>query len=91
LAVMLTRTKRAVVGGTVIGTVLAVAGLKVYVAEGTTVANVEPSVLVCTDRVCVRVAHAVAGGSFSVTLPMLVAAPRSTCSHCGKAPLALSQ
>jgi hypothetical protein len=88
---MLTRTNWAVVVGTVIDTVLAVAGLNVYVAEATAVVNVEPFVLVCTDRVCVRVAQAVAGGSFSVTLPMLIAAPRSTCSHCGKAPLALSQ
>ena len=30
-----------------------------------------PSVLVCTDSVCVRVPQAASGGSFSVTLPML--------------------
>ena len=65
--------------------------VKVYVAELTAVLKVEPSVLVCTDRVWVRVAHAVDGGSFSVTLPTEYAAPRSTCSHCGNAPFALSQ
>ena len=53
--------------------------------------NAVPLVLVCTESVCVRVAHAEAGGSVRVTLPMLVAAPRSTWSHCGNALLALSQ
>ena len=76
----------------VIAAVLGVAsaGLNVYVPDAT-VPNVVPSVLVCTESVCVRVAHAEAGGSLRVTLPMLVAAPRSTWSHCGNAPLALSQ
>ena len=45
--------------------------MNVYVAEPTAVLNAEPSVLVCTDRVWVRVPQAVDGGSFSVTLPML--------------------
>jgi hypothetical protein len=72
-------------------TVLAEAGLNVYVADPTAVPNADPSVLVCTDSVWVRVAQAVDGGSFSVTLPTLYVAPRSTCSHCGKAPFALSQ
>ena len=53
--------------------------------------KVEPSVLVWTERVCVRVPHAGDGGSLSVTLPIVLVAPRSTCSHCGKALLALSQ
>src|SRR5882757_8080659 len=55
------------------------------------VENVVASRLPCRDKVCVRAAHAVAGGSFSVTLPTLVEAPRSTWTHCGNALLALSQ
>jgi len=35
------------------------------------VVNVDPSVLVSTERVCVRVPHADTGGSLSVTLPTL--------------------
>ena len=50
--------------------------------------QVEPLVLPSTDRVCVLVAHAAAGGSFRVMEPMLWVEPRSACSHCGKAPLA---
>jgi hypothetical protein len=88
---MLTRTYRALVPGTVMFTVLALAGLNVYVAEPTASLKLVPFVLACTASVWVRVAHAVAGGSFKVTLPMAYAEPRSTCSHCGKAPLALSQ
>ena len=53
--------------------------------------KVVPFVLVCTDSVWVRVPQAASGGSFSVTRPMVTLEPRSTCSHCGKALLALSQ
>ena len=89
---MFTRTYRALVAGIVIAAVFGVAsaGLNVYVPDATVV-NEVPLVLVCTESVWVRVAHAAAGGSLSVTLPMLVAAPRSTWSHCGNAPLTLSQ
>ncbi len=62
-----------------------------YVADATGVLKFDPSVLAWTDNVWVRVPHADDGGSFSVTLPTLRAAPRSTCSHCGKALLVLSQ
>src|ERR1700754_3162053 len=72
-------------------TVFPEAGLKVYVAEPTAVPNEVPFVLVCTDNVCVRVAHAAAGGSFKVTLPTANVEPRSACTHCGNALLALSQ
>src|SRR5688500_16116864 len=89
---MLTRTYRALVpAGSPMLTVLPVAGLNVYPDAGTTVVNDEPLVLVCTESVCVRVAHAASGGSFSAIRPTLVAAPRSTCTHCGNEPLALSQ
>jgi hypothetical protein len=50
-------------------TVLPVAGLKVYVADGTNVVNVVPLVEPRIERVCVRVDHAVAGGRSSVTEP----------------------
>src|SRR3979409_1589182 len=72
-------------------TVLPVAGSNVRPAEADSVVKLLPSVLPRIDSVWVRVDHAASGGSFSVTLPMLVAAPRSTCTHCGKALLALSQ
>ena len=72
-------------------TVLPVDGSNVYVAEATAVLKFVPSVLVCTESVWVRVAQAVDGGSFRVTLPIAYVAPRSTCSHCGNAPFALSQ
>jgi hypothetical protein len=48
-------------------------------------------VLVSTERVWVRVAQAVEGGNFKVTFPMAYAEPRSTWSHCGNEPFALSQ
>ena len=67
---------------------LPVAGSKVTVTDARNVAPVAPSV---TVTVWVRVAHAVDGGSRSVTLPTDVVAPRSTWTHCGKALLALSQ
>ena len=57
----------------------------------TSVLKVEPLVLPCTDSVWVRVAQAAGGGSFSTTRLTVVAAPRSTCTHCGNALLALSQ
>ena len=72
-------------------TVLPVAGLNVYPAEPTTVAKLTRRCCLAPDSVWVRVAHAVGGGSFSTTRPTLVAAPRSTCHHCGNALLALSQ
>jgi hypothetical protein len=87
---MLTRTYRAFVVGSVMFTTL-VGEVNVYVAEPTVVAKFVPSVLVWTDSVCVRVAHDASGGSVSVTLPMLYVEPRSTWSHCGKAPFTLSQ
>ena len=69
---MLTRTYRAVVALKVMVTVLLLAfGSKVYPAEPTTVEKLEPSVEPCTDRVSVRAAHAVDGGSFSTILPTL--------------------
>ena len=46
-------------------------GSNVYPAEPTMVAKFEPSVEPCTERVSVRAAHAVAGGSFSTILPTL--------------------
>ena len=48
-----------------------VGDVNVYVAGATTVLKLVPSVLVCTDRVWVRVPQAAGGGSFSVTLPTL--------------------
>jgi hypothetical protein len=80
-----------VVAGIPTLTVLPVAGLNVRPADGTAVLNVVPSVLVCTDRVWVRVAQAAAGGSLSAIRSMRVAAPRSTWTHCGNEPLTLSQ
>jgi len=65
--------------------------VKVYVADPTTVLYDDPSVLVWTDRVCVRVAQLLAGGRFSTRREMLCDEPRSTCHHCGNALLALSQ
>src|SRR5687767_12094907 len=52
--------------------------------------NVLPLALPCTDRVCVR-APQPATGSFRTIWVVLTDAPRSTCSHCGKALFALSQ
>ena len=48
--------------GNAIVTVLPVDGFHVYVAEDTSVVQVELFVLPRTERVCVRVDHAVAGG-----------------------------
>ena len=50
-------------------TVLPVAGLNVYVADGTSVVNVVPLVDPRIERVCVRVDQAVAGGRSKVTEP----------------------
>ena len=61
------------------------------VSRMTIVVNVEPSELPAIDSVWVRVPQAVEGGSLSTILPTSVGAPRSTCSHCGNALLALSQ
>jgi hypothetical protein len=89
--VKLIRTYRAFAAVKEIVTVFAVVGLKVYVADATSVEKFVPSVLPSTDRVWVRVAHDVDGGSLSTTLLMLFDAPRSACTHCGKALLLLSQ
>jgi hypothetical protein len=91
LAVKFRRRYRWLVAGNVIVTVLPVAGLNVYPAEATTVVKVVPSLLPSTLNVCVRVAHDVDGGKVTTILLTLVDAPRSTCSHCGKALFALSQ
>src|ERR1700735_905493 len=86
LAVKLSWTYWALVpDGRVIVTVLPVAGLNVYPAEATIWVNVEPFVLPSTDRVSVRVDHAVAGGRFSVIDPMVCAEPRFTVIVCGYA------
>src|ERR1700733_6436895 len=72
LAVMFTRTYRAVVALNVIVTVLLLAfGSKVYPAEPAMVEKFEPSVDPSTDKVSVRAPHAVDGGSRRVTWPML--------------------
>ena len=55
------------------------------------VLNVEPSVLLCTESVCVRAPQDVDGGRSITTLPRLRFEPRSAWSHCGKALFALSQ
>ena len=55
------------------------------------VLNVAPSVLPGSDSVWLRAAQAAAGGSLSTSRPTVWAEPRSTCAHCGKALLALSQ
>ena len=49
---------------------LPVFGSNVYPAEPTSVVNVVPSVLPCTDSVWVRAPHDVDGGSFSTTRPI---------------------
>jgi hypothetical protein len=90
-AVMLIRTYRAFAAVNGIVTVFPVDGSNVYVDDAARLPNVVPSVLPCTESVWVRVAQAVAGGRFSVTLLTLVDEPRSTCTHCGNAPFALSQ
>jgi hypothetical protein len=70
LAVMFTRTYLAVAALNVMVTVLLLAfGSKVYPADALIVEKLEPSVDPCTDSVCVRADHAVAGGSLSTTLP----------------------
>ena len=56
-------------------TVLPVAGSKMYPAEATTVAKWRRRGCPAPTASGVRVAQAVGGGSFSVTLPTLVAAP----------------
>jgi hypothetical protein len=63
--------------------------LNEYPAELTMVAKLTPSGLPCTDRVCVRVPHPL--GSLRITWSIAMLPPRSTCPHCGKALLALSQ
>jgi hypothetical protein len=88
LAVMFSRRYRAVVDSATV-TVLPAAGSKVYPADPTTVANVDPSVLPSTERVWVRVPQP--DGSFSTSRLTATTAPRSTCIHCGKTLLTLSQ
>src|SRR5690242_16294485 len=87
---MFSRTYRVVVALKPIDTVLALFGSKLYPADATMSEKVEPVVLPCTDSVSVR-APQFAVGSLSTTLLMLTDAPRSTCSHCGKALFVLSQ
>jgi hypothetical protein len=65
-------------------------GSNVYVPEAS-VENDVPFVLPWTESVWLRAPQAVDGGSFSTTLPIENAVPRSTCTHCGNALLALSQ
>src|SRR6266550_1715274 len=65
------------------------AGSKTYPVEATTVEKPVLSVLPCTDKVWVRAPQL--AGSRSTTWSMLVTPPRSTCTHCGKALLVLSQ
>jgi hypothetical protein len=89
LAVMATRTYRADPAGKLIVTALPLAGLNVWTAEPLRLVNDEPVVLPCTDSVWLRDPQPV--GSFSTTWSTLVAVPRSTCAHCGKALFALSQ
>nr|BFE69152.1 hypothetical protein GCM10020092_024530 [Actinoplanes digitatis] len=83
LAVKLSRTSAAVaLTGTV--TVLPVAGLNVYVADGTSV--VKPEALCSRPRienVCVRVPHSVAGLSLTTTELVVALAPSETVSVAG--------
>ena len=89
---MFSRTYRVVVALKLIVTVLAFAvGSNVYPAEATMSLKLEPSVLPRTARVSVRAPQDVDGGSFRTTWLTATEAPRSTCSHCGKALSALSQ
>jgi hypothetical protein len=72
-------------------TVLPVAGLNTRPTGLDRVVQVEPLVLPCRPRVCVRVAQAAGGGSFSFTWSMAGLPPRSTWIHCGKVLFGLSQ
>ncbi len=91
LPVNVRRTYRASDAGNVTVTVLPDAGSNRYPADASSVWNVLPSVLPSTESVCVRAAHAVAGGSCSTSRDTLLDAPRSTVIDCGNAPSGLSQ
>ncbi len=60
-------------------------------ADATIVLNVVPSVEACRDRVWVLALQAVDAGSCSTTRLTLWELPRSTWTHCGNVPFALSQ
>jgi hypothetical protein len=90
-AVKFSRTYRALADGNVIVAVLPVEGLNVYPADPTIVEKSDPSVLPWTDSVWVRVVYEDDGGRSSTIRLKLLAAPRSTWSHCGNALLVLSQ
>src|SRR4030095_12878489 len=64
-------------------------GLRLYPADATMSVKFDPVVLPCTASVSVRAAQA--EGIFRITLFTCTDAPRSTCSHCGKALFTLSQ
>jgi hypothetical protein len=83
------RTYRTVVVDTVMFTVFAEVGSNTDPVGPANVVNVAPSTEPCTDRVWVRAPQD--AGSFKVTRPTCCADPRSTCTHCGNALLALSQ
>ena len=85
---MLTRTYRVLAAPKLIDTELPEFGSNVYVAHATMVEKLVPSVLPCTESVCVRALQPV--GSLSTTWAMDVVEPRSIWVHCGNAPL-LSQ
>jgi hypothetical protein len=91
LALNVSRSQRRLVAGNVTVTEFPEAGLKVRPAAALIVVNDDPSLDPETATVCVRVAHAAAGGSFNTTRPTLTVDPRSTVSDCGNALFALSQ
>ncbi len=90
LPVMFSRTYRALAAVKLIVTVLLADGSKTRPAEAERSEKEVPFVLPCTARVSV-LAPQFAVGSFRMTWLTLTADPRSTCSHCGKALLLLSQ
>jgi hypothetical protein len=77
--------------GSLIVTVLPVAGLKVYVAEPTSVVHVLLLVLPRIENVWVLVCHTLGGGRSTTTEPSECAAPRFTVNVEGQTPSVLSQ
>ncbi len=91
LPVKVSRTYLTLVAGNVIVAVLPEAGSNVRPAAAESGVQLVPSVEPWTAIVCVRVAHAPGGGSFSTTLRAETIPHRSTVINCGKALLADSQ